>query len=193
MGKYETAIPFINSITSDEDGKLWIADGKQCMTQLEIKDAVNILNSYTIEGELNEIRCLNKNKIYFTSSTKVLCLSRKDNIKMLKDFAPINVFTIHLSRGNEIIVGTDLRETETTKDQPVLIRLAFDGKIIQVYKNQSRQLLTRDIVRCCTTLKDGTICYLDSSYSYMICWICCPYRQQWNNSVEVQWEHFYQF
>ncbi|CAG2255850.1 unnamed protein product [Mytilus edulis] len=165
-GKYETSIPFINSITSDEEGKIWIADGDQCIQQLEIKDGVNALKSYTIERDLEELRCLNKNKIYFTSSTQILCLIRKKDIKILKDFAPNKVFTIHISRDNEIIVGMNLLETERTDVQPVLIRIDFDGKIIQVYKNQGRQLLTRDIVRCCTTLKDGTICYLDTPFNY---------------------------
>ncbi|VDI27926.1 Hypothetical predicted protein [Mytilus galloprovincialis] len=163
-GKYKTSHLYYHliSITSDEDGKLWIADGDQCIKQLEITDGVNAVNSYKIEGDINEIRCLNKNKIYFTSSTQILCLIRKNTIKMLKDFTPNKVFTIHISKGDEIIVGMDLHETERSDDQPVIIRLDFDGKIIQVYKNSGGQLLTRDIVQCCTTFKDGTICYLDN-------------------------------
>lgn len=166
MGKYETSIPLIKSITSDEDGKLWITDSDQCIKQLEKTDAVNILNSYTIEGEINEIRCFNKNKIYFTSTTQICCLTRNGKIRILKNLTSNQVFTIHISRGNEIIVGMDLSETERSDDQPILMRLDFDGKIIQVYNNTGGQLLTRDIVRCCTTLNDGTICYLDTTYNF---------------------------
>lgn len=166
MGKYETSIPLIKSITSDEDGKLWITDSDQCIKQLEKTDAVNTLNSYTIEGEINEIRCFNKNKIYFTSTTQICCLTRNGKIRILKNLTSNQVFTIHISRGNEIIVGMDLSETERSDDQPILMRLDFDGKIIQVYNNTGGQLLTRDIVRCCTTLNDGTICYLDTTYNF---------------------------
>lgn len=165
-GTYKTSTPFIASITSDEDGKLWIIDNDQCIQQLEIKDAINTVNSYTIEGEIGEIRCLNRNKIYFTSSTQILCLTQKDKIKILKDFAPNKVSTIHVSRRKEIIVGMDLTETERSDDQPVLMTLDIDGKITQVYENQGRQLLTRDRVRCCTTLDDGTICYLDTTDNF---------------------------
>ncbi|CAC5404440.1 unnamed protein product [Mytilus coruscus] len=184
-GTYKTSIPFIGSITSDEEGKIWIVDGDQCIKQLEIKDGVNTVKSNKIKRDLGELRCLNKNKIYFTSSTQILCLIRKNNIKMLKDFTPIEVFTIHISRGNEIIVGMDLRETEITYNQPVIIRLDFDGRISQVYKNTGGQLLTTDLVRCCTTFKDGTICYLDSPNSYRE----AGYVVHIDNNGIIQWKY----
>lgn len=79
----------------------------------------------------------------------------------------------------------DLRETERSDDQPFIMRIDFDGKIIQVYNNTGGQLLTRNLVRCCTTLKDGTICYLDCSWRVK----ASGYVVHIDNNGIIQWKY----
>ncbi|XP_071160908.1 uncharacterized protein [Mytilus edulis] len=163
--KYELDIPHISSITSDKDGNVWITDGRKQTQQLQIKEEIQIIK--TLETDLGdaEIRCLNKDVYLASSSFRQICyLAADDKLKVLKDLFPCEPFPIHVS-DNEIIVGMDCSSVNDKTDIPIIMRLGFNGKIRQLYKNHGRQLLTRDVVLCCTTITDGTICYIDSHYN----------------------------
>ncbi|CAC5400483.1 unnamed protein product [Mytilus coruscus] len=152
----------INSITSDKDGNIWITDGVRKIQQLQVKEGVNVIKELTTGPGFTEIRCWNKG-ILFTSDdySKIIHLASDDKLKVFKNLSPSLPFALSVS-DNDIIVGMNCVSVKDKTDIPVIIRLEFNGKIIQIYKNHGRQLLTRDVVRCCTTTNDGAICYIDS-------------------------------
>ncbi|CAC5400481.1 unnamed protein product [Mytilus coruscus] len=59
----------------------------------------------------------------------------------------------------------DCSSVKDRTDMPIIMRLGFNGKITQFYRNHGRQLLTRDVVLCCSTITDGAICYIDSNFN----------------------------
>ncbi|CAG2220608.1 unnamed protein product [Mytilus edulis] len=160
--KYDVDMSFINSITSDKDGNIWIADGGKQIQQLQLKEGVKITNSIKIEIRDPEIRCLN-NKVLLASSRHIFQLASDKESKVFKDLSPNAPYTLHVT-DNQIIVGMECSSMTDKEETPIIIRLGFDGEIIQFYKNHGRQLLTRDVVRCCTTANDDDICYIDSIY-----------------------------
>ncbi|XP_063427140.1 uncharacterized protein LOC134710683 [Mytilus trossulus] len=157
--KYDIDMSYIHSITSDKEGNIWIADGGKQIQQLQLKEGVKTTKSIKIEIKDPEIRCLN-NKVLLASSRRIFQLYFNEELKVFKDFSPNAPYTLHVS-DNQIILGMDCTSMTDKEDTPVIIRLGFDGEIIQVYKNHGRQLLTGDVVRCCTTADDD-ICYIDS-------------------------------
>ncbi|XP_052103606.1 uncharacterized protein LOC127737113 [Mytilus californianus] len=152
----------INSITSDKDGNIWITDGVRKIQQLQVKEGVKVIKALTTGPGFTEIRCWNKG-ILFTSDdySKIIHLASNDKLKVFKNLSPSLPFALSVSE-NDVIVGMNCVSVKDKTDIPVIIRLGFNGKIIQIYKNHGRQLLTRDVVRCCTTTNDGAICYIDS-------------------------------
>ncbi|VDI04261.1 Hypothetical predicted protein [Mytilus galloprovincialis] len=160
--KYEMNIFSINSITSDKDGNIWIADGCKEIQQLQVKEGLKTLKSHTNFRGYPEIRCLNKS-VLLTSFHQICQLAANDESTVFKDLSPNLPYTLHVS-DNEIIVGMNCASAYDKVETPIIVRLGFDGEIIQVYKNRGRQLLTRDAVRCCTTINDDDICYIDSNF-----------------------------
>ncbi|CAC5400486.1 unnamed protein product [Mytilus coruscus] len=144
--KYEINMLGITSITSDKDGSIWITDGTKQIQQLQVKEEIKTLKSVEMDHSLAEIRCVNEGVLITSSSFPQICLLAADNeLKVYTDLSPSEPFTLHVS-DNEIIVGLDCSSVKDKTNLPIIMRLGFNGKIIQVYKNHGRQLLTRDVV-----------------------------------------------
>ncbi|XP_063427139.1 uncharacterized protein LOC134710682 [Mytilus trossulus] len=160
--KYELDMLEITSITSDKDGRIWITDGRKQIRQLLVKDEIETIKSVETPHDIDEIRCLNKDVLFTSSSIpQIRFLAADDELKVFTDLSPNKPYTFHVS-DNEIIVGLNCSSVRDKIDIPVIMRLGFNGKIIQIYKNHGRQLLTGDVVRSCSTTSDGAICYIDS-------------------------------
>lgn len=158
-------MPFINTLTSDQGGTIWIADDKNNIKQLEIRETVTTLKSTQLDVNIEEIRYLPDNGIIFTSSTKIMQLAT-DAVNELTCFDPYEPSTIHVSHDNKIVVGFyRSRKFPETKDQPVIVKFDLNGKTTQVFRNEETRLLQRDVVRSCTTLPNQNIAYIDS-YMY---------------------------
>lgn len=98
------------------------------------------------------------------SFPQIFLLAPDDELEIFTDLSPSEPYTLHVS-DNEIIVGLNCSSVKDKTDIPIIMRLGFNGKIIKVYKNHGRKLLTRDLVRCCTITTYGDICNIDGIYS----------------------------
>ncbi|CAG2220607.1 unnamed protein product [Mytilus edulis] len=165
MAKYELDMSQLSSITSDEDGNIWITDGRKQIRKLQVKEErIKTIKSIKTDHGDAEIRCLNKDIFLASSALRQIChLADDDGIKVLKDLSPSIPYTLHVTDIG-IVVGMDCSSVKDSIDIPIIMRLGFDGNIIKVYTNRENQLLTRDVVLCCTTTDDGDICYIDSTY-----------------------------
>ncbi|XP_052106031.1 uncharacterized protein LOC127738731 [Mytilus californianus] len=161
--KYELDMSEVSSITSDEDGNIWITNERNEIRKLQVKERIKTIKSIKTDHGDSEIRCLKKDIFIASSVFRQIChLAADDAVKVIKDLSPNKPYTLHVT-DSEIIVGMDCSSVKNRTDIPIIMRLGFDGNIIKVHTNREKQILTRDVVLCCTTTNEGAICYIDST------------------------------
>jgi hypothetical protein len=151
----------ISSLTVQGDNTLWFYDGDY-IWHIDPQQGMSVISKFDITAI--EIAADNLGNIYFTVASQLKMLSTEGDVKLLYEFAPRKLSTVHVSRGH-VVVGVIGREGKKGSHRLAakLVVLDLRGRLQAEYvedKNNS-PLFAYNCPRCVVSTKSGSLCYID--------------------------------
>ena len=152
----------IGSLSVQGDKTLWFYDTDGNILHIDPQQGMSVISKF--DKTAIEIAADNIGNIYFTVASQLKMFSTVGDVKLVYEFAPRELSTVHVSR-EHVVVGVIGREGKKGSHRLAakLVVIDLRGRLQAEYvedKNNS-PLFTYNCPQCVVSTKSGSLCYVD--------------------------------
>ena len=152
----------IGSLSVQGDNTLWFYDTDGNILHIDPQQGMSVISKF--DKTAIEIAADNIGNIYFTVASQLKMFSTVGDVKLVYEFAPRELSTVHVSR-EHVVVGVIGREGKKGSHRLAakLVVIDLRGRLQAEYvedKNNS-PLFTYNCPQCVVSTKSGSLCYVD--------------------------------
>lgn len=155
---------YINSLTVQGDNTLWFYE-KNNICHVDPQQGMSVISKFDITTM--EIAADNLGNIFFAVAGQLKMLSTEGDVKLLYEFAPRKLSTVHVSREHVVVgvIGSDGKKgSDRLAAKLVVLDLRGMLQAEYVEDKNNTPLFTYNYPRCVASTKSGGFCYIDSKY-----------------------------